>query len=339
MKTITLISISTLIIAGSMINTAYATAHHEGVNLIDSLMTEAVEADSVEFDSLPSVDQQKEVVTRGDTTYISFGNKKIQIIEQDGQTDVKIKDKSPNEDDFTFKEDDQDRDKEANNEEGEHKHSGKKFKGHWSGFEFGLNNYMDQDFSFSRSDESSFMDINTGKSWNFNWNIFQYSLGLGTDHVGLVTGMGLEWNNYHFKDTTSIHEENSDVAPLVFSDNIERDNILKNRLQTTYLTVPIILEGQFFNKPRNKRLYAGVGVIGGIKLFSNTKVKYVENGVDQKYKNKQDFYLSPLRLGVTARLGYRALKLYANYYITPLFIEDKGPEKLNPVAAGLVVSF
>ncbi len=337
MKTVTFIFISTLIMLGSIINTSYATSGNDLIAFLDSLAADAGVADSIEFDSLPMSDQEKEVVKRGDTTYVSFGNKKIQIIEKDGQTDVKIKDKTSDEDNFTFEDDGDDR-KESKRDKEDTK-SGKKFKGHWSGFEFGLNNFVDQDYSFSRSDESSFLDINTGKSWNFNWNIFQYSLGFGTDRVGLVTGLGLEWSNYHFKDTTSIYENNANVAPYIFSDNIEPDNIIKNRLQTTYLTVPLILESQFLGKGRNKRLYAGVGVIGGIKLFSNTKIKYVENGIDQKVKNKQDFYLSPLRLGVTARVGYRALKLYANYYVTPLFIEGKGPEQLNPVAAGLVVSF
>jgi hypothetical protein len=79
-------------------------------------------------------------------------------------------------------------------------------------------------------------------------------------------------------------------------------------------------------------------VIGGIKLFSNTKIKYVENGINRKEKLKGDYYLSPLRYGLTARAGYKALKLYVNYYPTPLFMADRGPE-LYPVSGGLVLSF
>jgi hypothetical protein len=198
---------------------------------------------------------------------------------------------------------------------------------------------VNSDYSLNRSAESEFLDLNTSKSWNFNWNILQYSLGFGTDRVGLVTGLGIEWSNYHFRDTTSIIEDGNDIAPYVFSSGITRENIKKNKLMTTYLTVPIILEGQFLNKKPSKRLYAGVGLITGIKIGSSTKMVYTEYSIKRKLKNKKDFYLSPLRFGLTARLGYRALKLYANYYLTPLFLDGHGPEQLNPVAAGLVFSF
>jgi hypothetical protein len=339
MKTITFTIISTLILLVSMITTANAEYSRGYPEDADSLLTEAADMDSTAFDTAATVEQHKEVVTKGDTTYISIPGKKIQIIEKDGETDVKIKDKDSDEDDFTFNLDDDDEEKQGDEGSKKRHRPGKDFKGHWAGIEFGLNNYMDSDYSLSRSDESAFLDINTGKSWNINWNLLQYSLGFGTDRLGLVTGLGLEWNNYHFRDTTSICVVNNDIAPLVFSENIQTDNILKNRLQTTYLTIPLILEAQLLGKERNKRLYAGVGIITGLKLFSNTKIKYVEDGRNMKDKNRSDFYLSPFRYGITARLGYRALKLYANYYITPLFQENKGPETLNPVAAGLVISF
>ena len=151
--------------------------------------------------------------------------------------------------------------------------------------------------------------------------------------------MGLEWSNYHFSDTTTIHKDNQVIAPMTISDNITYDNIVKNRLQTAYLTVPLILEAQFLGNKRNHRVYTGIGVIGGFKLYSNTKVEYVENGINQREKNIDDFYLSPLRYGFTARLGYRFLKLYANYYMTPLFLKDKHSEELHPISAGLVISF
>lgn len=96
--------------------------------------------------------------------------------------------------------------------------------------------------------------------------------------------MGLEWSNYHFSDTTTIHKDNQVIAPMTISDNITYDNIVKNRLQTAYLTVPLILEAQFLGNKRNHRVYTGIGVIGGFKLYSNTKVEYVENGINQREK-------------------------------------------------------
>jgi hypothetical protein len=304
---------------------------------VDSITEEQEIVVVVNQDSLPTEIQHKEVTKHGDTTFINFGNKKIRIIEQDGETLVKIQNRSENEGDEEFKEDE-----EIVDECFKGKHEGKDlkekswkdFKGHWAGFEFGLNNYVDKDFSFNRTPENEFMDISTGRSWNINLNFAQYSVGLGTDHLGLVTGMGLEWSNYHFSsDTNSIQKLNGEITwrPIP-------ENITKNRLQTTYLTIPILLEAQFFGKDRDDRFYLAGGIIGGLKLFSNTKLKYVENGEKQKEKVKDDYYISPLRYGLTARAGYKAIKLYVNYYPVPLFLEDRGPE-LYPIAAGLVVSF
>jgi hypothetical protein len=65
-------------------------------------------------------------------------------------------------------------------------------------------------------------------------------------------------------------------------------------------------------------------------------MKYTEGGQKSKEKARGDYHLNPLRWGVTARVGYRALKLYANYYMMPLFKEDMGPE-LYPFSIGLVL--
>ena len=73
-----------------------------------------------------------------------------------------------------------------------------------------------------------------------------------------------------------------------------------------------------------------------MKLWSNTKIKYRVSGEKSKEKAKGDYYLTPLRWGFTARVGYRALNLYANYYMMPLFIENRGPE-LYPFSIGLAL--
>jgi hypothetical protein len=279
-------------------------------------------------DSFPSEEQYKEVVKSGDTTFITLGNKKIKIIEQNGETEVKI----INKDEVGDEQEDYEGDDYDSEENKEEEKSWKDFKGHWAGFEFGLNNYVDKDFSLNRTPENEFMDVNTGKSWNFNLNFAQYSAGFGTDHFGLVTGMGLAWNNYHLNDS-SIQKLDRTIAARGIP-----ESTTKNRLQSTYLTIPLLLEIQFPGEDRNDRVYLSAGVIGGIKLFSNTKVKYVEDGINRKEKIKSDYYLVPLRYGFTARAGYKALKLYVNYYPTPLFMAGRGPE-LYPVAGGLVISF
>lgn len=206
-----------------------------------------------------------------------------------------------------------------------------RFKGHWSGFEFGLNNYVTDDFSMTPDD--TYMEINTGKSWNFNLNFAQVSLPIARDRFGLVSGLGFEWSNYHFANQNTI--EKDPVNYVIIPKDLSGIPLKKNRLQTTYLTAPLLMEVQLGSSTsRDKRIALSTGVIAGLKLGSHTKFKTA----DGKQKIKDDFYLQSFRYGFTARVNYESFGLYFNYYNVPLFLEGKGPE-LYPFAAGLILSF
>jgi len=251
---------------------------------------------------------------RGDTTRIKIGDKDISIVEDDEGTSVKVTDSGDKKEESAKKK--------------------KKFKGHWSGIEFGLNNFVDDKFSMARTDGEQFMDLNTGKSWNFNWNIKQYSIGFGTDRFGLVTGLGLEFNNYHFDGDNNIQE----VDGYIVTKDDYPSSLNKSKLKTTFLTVPLLLELQMLGAKRAKRIHVSGGIIGGLKLGSHSKVIYKEDGNRKKDKIRDDFNINPLRYGLTARVGYRTLNFYANYYMTPFFEKNDDPE-LYPVAIGLSLAF
>lgn len=253
-------------------------------------------------------------VIEGDTTKLKFGDKEFSVIEDEDGTSLKITESDEDKDDSKRKK--------------------KKFKGHWSGIEFGLNSFVDDKFSMSRTAGEQFMDLNTGRSWNFNWNIKQYSVGFGTNRLGLVTGIGLEFNNYHFDGDNNIQEVDGNI---VTKDDYP-STLSKSKLRTTFLTVPLLFELQLLEAKRSKRIFISGGVIGGLKLGSQSKVIYKLDGNRKKDKTKDDFNINPLRYGLTARIGYRALKFYANYYLTPFFEKDGDPQ-LYPISLGLSLAF
>jgi len=264
---------------------------------------------------------KKEIVkvTEGnDTITINVGRKELKVIESDDRTSIDV----TNLDDF-------------DEDEGNKKKSRRSFNGHWKGLEIGMNNYITSDYSLTLPPEAQFMELNTGKSWGVNVNILQYDIGFGTDKVGLVTGMGLEFNNYRFDGENSIMKNpvTNKIEKLDYGDDAY---IEKTKLSTTYLSVPMLLE---FQIPVSgyKRIHISGGVIGGLKIGSHTKVLYKEDGSRQKDKINDDFNLSPLRYGLTARIGYRALKLFATYNLTPMFETDQGPE-LYPVSIGFILA-
>jgi hypothetical protein len=177
------------------------------------------------------------------------------------------------------------------------------------------------------------MDLNTGRSWVINLNFAQYSLGFGTSHIGLLTGLGLEFGNYFFDNDNSIHE----VDDYIMVDSLD-GNITKSKLSTTFLRVPLILEVQFPKTIRSHRVFLSAGIVAGLKLGSHTKVVYKDDGGKNKDKNRDDFNINPFRYGLTARLGYGNVSVFGDYYLNSLFVKDKGPE-LHPFSIGLSFNF
>jgi len=269
---------------------------------------------------LQKTDTLKEIQSpkvKSDSAKIRIGRSTITIIDDGNNTTFKV----PN-----LKKYDEDWDTEYH-----HKNS---FQGHWSGLEFGVNGLMDKNQSLTLKGDLAALDLKQARSWNINLNFTQYSIGFGTDKIGLVTGMGLEFSNYHFSNPISLKMENG--MTIVDSSYIKGNfDVQKSKLSTTHLTIPLLLEFQIPTGERGHRIYISGGVIGGLRIGTHTKIIY-ENGGRKKDKNHDDFNLSTFRYGFTARIGYRGLKLFANYYPVALFEKDKGPE-VYPFSIGLVL--
>ena len=71
----------------------------------------------------------------------------------------------------------------------------------------------------------------------------------------------------------------------------------------------------------------------GYMYDSFTKIKYKEDTQVKKIKDKQEYNLSPLRYGLTARLGIGAFSLFGYYNLTPLFEEGEGISDISSSGA------
>jgi hypothetical protein len=198
---------------------------------------------------------------------------------------------------------------------GDHPHKARRFRGHWAGIEFGFNNYTTSLNNFDMPDDIYYMSLHSGKSSNFNLNFSQLSLGFAR-HIGIVTGLGLNWNNYRFDGKFSIQKaDNGQIEPYGTSD------IEMSKLTTLFLNLPVMLEVQIPVGHGHHINVAGGG-IGALKLHSHTKIVYEDK---QKVRNNGDFSLNMLRYGATARVGCENFQIYGTYYLTPLFNTGKGP--------------
>lgn len=204
------------------------------------------------------------------------------------------------------------------------------FRGHWSGLELGLNNYVTSTSSMVLPSDINYMNLNSGKSINFNLNLPQISIGF-TRHVGLVTGLGINWNNYRFEGNNSIEKDSAGMIGPLTPNGI----LKKSKLATVYLTLPLLLEMQL--PVENHHFNVAAGFIGALKLGSHTKM-VMEGAHD--IKSYDDFNLNLLRCGATARIGYGNIQVYGTYYLTPLFEKGMGPGgyDLFPFEIGISLS-
>lgn len=253
----------------------------------------------------------------GDTVRVVLGSKGIKIVEGPDGTEIKVMDM----DDYP---------------RSTHKKKKKKrFRPHYAGFEVGLANYVTPEFSMVLPPEDAFMDLNSGRSWNWNINPVDIGFGFGTDKIGLGTGLGFEFLYFNFDGQNGIMKDEI-TRNIVEYVPTYASGIYKSKMHMAYMNVPLLLEFQI--PTHRKRVYVGVGVTGGLKLWSSTKIKYRMSGEKSKEKTRGDYNLSPLRWGLTARAGYGSFGLYANYAMTSLFKPTMGPE-LYPFTVGLAFSW
>jgi hypothetical protein len=209
-------------------------------------------------------------------------------------------------------------------------------KTHWAGVDLGVNVLLNADGQTDLGEENDWLDLQYERSLSWRINLFEEKIRLVGDYVGLVTGLGLTYNSYGFKNETTLISNTPAFEDTTFG---VIDTVLqfsKTKLRATYLNVPLLLEFNTSADPK-KSFHIAVGAIGGWKIGSITKQHYELDGSNYKVRTKQDFNLTPLTLDLTARVGYRNFTLFATYGLTPLFRDGKGPE-VYPVTMGLAVA-
>ncbi len=202
-----------------------------------------------------------------------------------------------------------------------------KYDGHWGGVELGVNTYMNSNNNFDLPPSYTFLDQNLGKSVGVNLNIFEQNFNLYKGNIGITTGLGISWDNYRFSNNTTLR---TDTTVIWYrQDSID---FKKNKLTTCFLNVPLIFE--FQTHKFNQNFHFGVGGTFGYRIGSHTKQVYSINGKTSKPKVYNDFHLNPFRYGLTARIGWGHINLFANYSLSTLFEKNEGPE-LYPLMVGI----
>jgi hypothetical protein len=231
----------------------------------------------------------------------------------------------------------------------------KKFNGHWAGFELGLNGYFTPDYNMSFSKETEYMDLQMTKSWAAHINFFEQNVAFSKNKKwGMVTGLGINWNNYRFSKDTRLNADSSELRGYID----QGISIRRSKLTALYFDIPLLFEFQTNAYENKNSFHVSTGMIMGVRLSSHTKKYYDEwnkefdvtgyNPATDEYetlytatspnyakaKDFNDFYLNPFKFDATFRIGWGFVNLFANYSVNTLFKKDKGPE-LYPWTVGI----
>ncbi len=219
---------------------------------------------------------------------------------------------------------------------------------YWSGLDLGFNTLLGPDGDADLDPDADFMQIENGRSRFFAINFMERKFEFGSHHVGLTTGLGLEFLSYHLTNNVQLAYD----ADSTFGIPIEDYELRKNKLGMTGLRLPLMLEFNTKRAPlpteaeirsrtassvsRKGNVHIAMGVVGSWYFDTMYKQKYKIDGENRKDRYKGDLNLLPYRAAATVRVGYGGLNLFAEYGLTELFEGGKGPA-LTPLNIGLTI--
>ena len=218
--------------------------------------------------------------------------------------------------------------KEVDDEEKERKY----YDGHWAGFDFGtlilMNDLFKTDFS-----STPYWKNNVASSSTFSFNFVEFKVPIFKQYIGITTGLGWNISSVGLKNNYDLMHTDSSVYAVSNSSQSYK----ANTLNAHYLTAPLLLE--FSTKMEQKKsFYFAAGVIGGVRIYSNTyQTGKFANGDHFRNYVRSKYNLAPFTLEATARLGYGAFGLFTSYNLTPLFQKDK-TVSVYPFRAGFTVN-
>ncbi|MBN2175877.1 MAG: DUF2807 domain-containing protein [Bacteroidales bacterium] len=233
-----------------------------------------------------------------------------------------------------------------------------KFNGHWAGFDLGMNGFVNPEFNMSFPPEDEYLDLRMTKSISAHINFFEQNVAFSKNQKwGMVTGLGLSWNNYRFDRNTRLEPDSSYLIGYL-DQNIA---IRKSKLNAFYGNIPLIFEFQTNSHHKKNSFHIGIGMVANVRLSSHTKKYYDERNKEfevtqynpetnkyetvymatspdySKTKDFDDFHMQPFKFDGTIRIGWGFINLFANYSVNQMFKKDKGPE-LYPWEAGITLA-
>lgn len=202
---------------------------------------------------------------------------------------------------------------------------------HWQGLEFGVSGLMDYKNTLNMPATGTFLELDYAKSYQFGLNMFEHDFHLYKNYINLVTGIGFNFNHYALTNSVTIKSDSSYIWAT--NDSIK---YRKNKLNVSYLRVPLMLEINTSKNP-NKNFHIAGGMEFAYRIHSVTKQRYDVDDKHYRIKQRDDFNLEPFTYALVGRIGYKNVTVYGSYSLSRLFKKEAGPQ-VYPVNVGICFS-
>ncbi len=204
---------------------------------------------------------------------------------------------------------------------------------HWQGLWIGFGGYTNPALGFSMDPKYKYMELDYGRSFNFQWNLGQKNINLYKKYIQLSTGIGFQFNNVRFDNKTRLNADSSFTWGYIDSTNTFAYQ--KNRFKQSYVTVPLLLN---FNtsKRLTRNFHVSVGVVGKYLLTSRSKMVLMQNNNEFTVVRKDDYNINPFQFDGYMSVGYRNFTVFGQYALSELFRKERGPH-VYPFAMGIRV--
>lgn len=261
---------------------------------------------------------QEDDNSTSDTTRVSLGDLKVILIDSDSDSDS-------TDTDNVFIDDGIDGDDELT---------------HWGGVDLGANFLMTPAGDMNFSGDDAWLDLNNARSLNWSINMYEEKIKLVKNYVGIITGLGIGWSSYTFRD--SVHLQTSTIGvdgmatDSLYGTYNSSVGLTKNKLRVSQLKIPVLLEINT-SLDNERSFHIAAGVIGNWNFSNVYKQEFEEDGFAHEHRAKGDFHIRQLSADAMVRVGYSNFTLFAQYGLQSLFNDNEGPE-VYPVTVGLNIA-
>lgn len=199
-------------------------------------------------------------------------------------------------------------------------------------FAIGFNNALIEGGSLGDSPYklggSGFVEL----GWAWKTRVFENSNGMR-----LKYGFSLQWNKLDIKNNMYFRENEDQVVFEEYPYDVR-----KSKFRTTNLVFPVHFEfgpskktvnEDYFRYSTHKKFKFGIGGYGGFNISSLQKVKYKEEGNNQKKKYKDYDAVNRFVYGVSSYVSLGGVGLYVKYDLSPIFKHQEFDQ--NNISVGL----